>query len=145
MDVSQGMMGSWWGWHIYMCLHFGYSFCFPLFPLVPHPPCLYPMLLFISVYSHRPKFPKNPSLVPSFPEFEDMYWKEFKRRQEMKRQKQNQQVKICTGSSCITPAVALRMCAVLKPWGLPNVGEKGMCKQFSTLVQAGRIKCIACT
>ncbi|XP_076450390.1 condensin-2 complex subunit H2-like [Babylonia areolata] len=44
------------------------------------------------VFSHRPKFPKNPCLVPSFPEFDDMFWKEFKRRQEKKRQKQKQQI-----------------------------------------------------
>ncbi|KAK7098969.1 condensin-2 complex subunit H2-like [Littorina saxatilis] len=43
------------------------------------------------LYSHRPKFPKNPSLVPTFPEFDDLFWKEFKRRQELKRQKQKQQ------------------------------------------------------
>ncbi|KAL8577733.1 hypothetical protein ACOMHN_065550 [Nucella lapillus] len=44
------------------------------------------------VFSHRPKFPKNPSLVPSFPEFDDMFWKEFKRRQEVKRLKLKQQM-----------------------------------------------------
>jgi hypothetical protein len=44
-------------------------------------------MLFFSVHSQRTKFPKNPSLVPSFPELEDMFWKEFKRRQEEKREK----------------------------------------------------------
>lgn len=61
---------------------------------LPEKKALTPISEFVQmrVYSHRPKFPKNPCMVPSFPEFDDLFWKEFKRRQEMKRQKQKQQV-----------------------------------------------------
>lgn len=47
---------------------------------------------FWKVFSHRPKFPKDPAKVPTFPEFDDMFWKEFKRREESQKQKRKQQV-----------------------------------------------------
>ena len=33
-------------------------------------------------HSNASKFPSNPLKVPTFLEFEDLYWKEFKRRQQ---------------------------------------------------------------
>ncbi|CAH1787250.1 unnamed protein product [Owenia fusiformis] len=37
-------------------------------------------------YAQRSKFPKNPLKRPTFPEFEDLYWDEFKRRQAILKQ-----------------------------------------------------------
>ncbi|XP_025087697.1 condensin-2 complex subunit H2-like [Pomacea canaliculata] len=57
---------------------------------------LQPILDFVQarVFSHRPKFPKDPAKVPTFPEFDDMFWKEFKRREESQKQKRKQQIQL---------------------------------------------------
>ncbi|XP_064635218.1 condensin-2 complex subunit H2-like [Lineus longissimus] len=36
-------------------------------------------------FSHSSKFPRNPLKVPSYPEFETLYWEEYKKRQTMHR------------------------------------------------------------
>ncbi|GFO01009.1 condensin-2 complex subunit h2 [Plakobranchus ocellatus] len=38
------------------------------------------------VFSHRPKFPKNPLKVPEFPELEDAFWEEYKLREAIKKE-----------------------------------------------------------
>ena len=44
------------------------------------------ILPFIVGYSNSHKFPKNLLKVPSFPELEQMYWDEFKRRQSLMKE-----------------------------------------------------------
>ena len=39
-----------------------------------------------SVYSNKSKFPSNRLKAPSFPEFEQLYWQEFKLRQQRLKQ-----------------------------------------------------------
>ena len=38
--------------------------------------------VFLVVYSNKSKFPSNRLKAPSFPEFEQLYWQEFKLRQQ---------------------------------------------------------------
>ena len=47
-----------------------------------------------AVYSNKSKFPSNRLKAPSFPEFEQLYWQEFKLRQQ--RLKQDKKLMVST-------------------------------------------------
>ena len=51
-------------------------------------------LCLVSVYSRASQYPKNPLKVPTFPEFEQLYWAEFKARQNKIRNERKQLVSI---------------------------------------------------
>ena len=58
----------------------------------------------ISDFSYGGKFPNNPLKVTTFPEFEDMFYKEYKRRQQ--RLAQQKKMLVCAFSSVWEGAVA---------------------------------------